>query len=78
MTFLFSVISTGEHQDSGFLTLLETFHYPGLEIIVNGEWRKVIPKPGTLVVNLGEQMTDMSNGRFKATVHRVVDIGEER
>eukprot|EP00095_Tigriopus_kingsejongensis_P002555 maker-scaffold309_size213625-snap-gene-1.22 protein:Tk02555 transcript:maker-scaffold309_size213625-snap-gene-1.22-mRNA-1 annotation:"2og-fe oxygenase" len=72
------VISTPAHADSGFLTLLQTFNYPGLEIEVNGEWFAVPPNPETLVVNIGEQMAEMSNGRFKATVHRVMDIGATR
>ncbi|TRY70644.1 hypothetical protein TCAL_05942 [Tigriopus californicus] len=74
------ILSTPAHMDSGFLTLLQTFHYPGLEIQVDGIWYAVPPPktPNTIVVNLGEQMTEMSNGRFKATIHRVIDIGEDR
>eukprot|EP00095_Tigriopus_kingsejongensis_P002560 maker-scaffold309_size213625-snap-gene-1.29 protein:Tk02560 transcript:maker-scaffold309_size213625-snap-gene-1.29-mRNA-1 annotation:"isopenicillin n synthetase" len=74
------VLSTPAHMDSGFLTLLQTFHYPGLEIEVDGQWYGVQPSPipNVIVVNLGEQMTEMSNGRFKATIHRVVDIAEDR
>lgn len=64
--------------DSGFLTLLQTFDYRGLEIQLDGRWFAVPPKKGSLVVNLGEQMTEMSNGRFKSTIHRVIDIGEDR
>ncbi len=74
----FLVISTPAHQDSGFLTLLQTFGYPGLEIEVDGTWYQVPSRTGTLVVNLGEQVTAMSNGRFKATIHRVIDVGEDR
>ena len=72
------VISTPEHQDSGFLTLLQTFDYPGLEILVDSVWYSVPPAKDSLVVNLGEQMTNMSNGRFKATIHRVIDTGADR
>lgn len=72
------VISTGAHQDSGLLTLLQVFENPGLELELDGTWYKVEAKKDTLVVNLGEQMTDMSNGLLKATIHRVVDIGRER
>ena len=60
------------------MTLLQTFDYPGLEILVEGKWYSVPPVKDALVVNLGEQMTKMSNGRFKATVHRVIDIGKDR
>ena len=64
--------------DSGFLTLLQTFGSPGLEIMIDNKWYQVEAKTNTLVINLGEQMTAMSNGRFKSTIHRVVDIGRER
>ena len=75
----FPVISTPAHQDSGYLTILNTFGYPGLELKVDETWYSVpVQEPGTLVVNLGEQMTNMSNGRFKATIHRVIDIGRDR
>ena len=33
---------------------------------------------GTLVINVGEQLSAMSNNRFKATIHRVLDIGKDR
>ena len=33
---------------------------------------------GLLVVNVGEQLSAMSNNRFKATIHRVLDIGQDR
>ncbi len=33
---------------------------------------------GTLIVNVGEQLSAMSNERFKATIHRVLDIGRDR
>ena len=50
----------------------------GLEIFINDEWFAVPPLENAVVVNLGEQMTEMSNGRFKATVHRVMDIQQHR
>ena len=64
--------------DSGFLTLLHVFDYSGLEIMIDDNWFAVTPKKDTIIINLGEQMTEMSNGRFKSTIHRVIDIGEDR
>lgn len=77
------IVSTPAHQDSGFLTLLQTFGLPGLEIQLDNEWFSVqvpqFPKlGGTLIVNVGEQLSAMSNERFKATIHRVLDIGRDR
>ena len=50
------VISTGAHADSGFLTLLETFGQPGLELLLDGVWRPVPPSPNLIIVNIGEQL----------------------
>lgn len=72
------IISTGAHADSGFLTLLETFGQPGLELLLDGAWRPVPPSPNLIIVNIGEQLARMSRGRFKATIHRVLDIGMDR
>ena len=71
-------MSTPPHQDSGFLTLLQTFGFPGLELELDGVWYSVPCPKGMLVVNVGEQLSAMSNNRFKATIHRVLDIGQDR
>ena len=48
--------------DSGFLTLLETFGQPGLELELDGDWRSVLVSQNLLVVNIGEQLgTGFSN-----------------
>ena len=74
----FSVISTPAHADSGGVTLLQTFGYPGLELMLDNKWYQVPPIEDCLVVNVGEYMSRMSNNRFKATIHRVMDIGRNR
>lgn len=72
------IIATGAHADSAYLTLLETFGQAGLELQLDGVWRPVPPSPNLLIVNIGEQLARMSRGRFKATIHRVIDIGKDR
>ena len=67
-----------EHIDTVFVTLLVTFSYPGLEILQDGEWVSVAPRPGSLVVNVGDLMSKVTKGRFKATYHRVRDTGGSR
>ena len=68
-----------EHVDTVFVTLLITFGYAGLEIErSDGSWMKVPPRPGSLVVNIGMLLSRLSNMRFKATKHRVRDIGGDR
>ena len=68
-----------EHIDTVFATLLVTFSYPGLEIQQeDGSWISVAPRPGSLVVNIGDLMSRSTNGRFRATPHRVRDTGKKR
>jgi isopenicillin N synthase-like dioxygenase len=43
-------------------------------------WIDVVPRPGTLVVNIGEALELASDGCLRATLHRVVSppAGQER
>jgi len=36
-------LTTPEHQDSGFITLLSTLGYPGLQVLIDGEYKSVKP-----------------------------------
>ena len=36
-------LTTPEHCDSGFMTLLTTFGYPGLQVLIDGEFRSIKP-----------------------------------
>ena len=71
-------LTTPPHADSGFLTFLATFGYPGLQVLVDGKYRSVAPMNNTLVVNLGDTFARITHYRLKATFHRVLDINEER
>ncbi|XP_069112263.1 uncharacterized protein [Argopecten irradians] len=73
------VITTPEHTDTGFMTLLPTFGYKGLEVMTaDGRWAEVAPRSTSLVMNIGDVFSRMLGGRFRATRHRVVDIGTDR
>ncbi|KAK3107085.1 hypothetical protein FSP39_006827 [Pinctada imbricata] len=73
------VVTTPVHTDSGFLTLLATFHYHGLEVMTSeGKWLPVRPISDGLVLNVGDLFSKMVGGRFHATQHRVLDIGIDR
>ena len=44
----------------------------GLEIqTLDGRWINATPIPGTIVINIGELLQFWSNGRYRATPHRV-------
>ncbi|CAI9756312.1 unnamed protein product [Fraxinus pennsylvanica] len=61
------------HTDLNALTiLLQSQGVTGLQAIKNGEWITVDPVPNALVVNLGDQIQVLSNGRFKSVQHRAV------
>ena len=71
---------TNDHTDASFVTLLVTFEYEGLEYFGSeGTWLKVKPRPGSVIMNIGQVLSDLSNGRIQATRHRVRDtIGKDR
>ena len=71
-------LTAPEHCDTGFITLLTTFNYPGLQVEIDGEYKSITPVKNAIVVNIGETLQKISNYRIKATRHRVLDIGVER
>ncbi|MEQ6247812.1 2-oxoglutarate and iron-dependent oxygenase domain-containing protein [Sulfitobacter sp. HNIBRBA3233] len=67
------------HTDYGCLTLLATDGSPGLEVRKRGGgWIPVAAAPGTFVINFGEMMEFWTEGRVRATPHRVVGGTNER
>jgi len=69
----------GYHTDPGVLTLLLQDDTGGLQTqSCDGEWIDVPPRPGTIVVNLGDCMQSWTNDRWRAAVHRVVPMTRRR
>lgn len=67
------------HTDYGCLTLLATDGSPGLEVRKRGGgWIAVSAEPGTFVINFGEMMEAWTDGKVRATPHRVVGGLNER
>jgi len=51
----------------------------GLELLTkDGRWIPVSPKPGELVVNIGDMLQRLTNGKLRSTTHRVVNPPPER
>jgi isopenicillin N synthase-like dioxygenase len=68
----------GAHTDYECFTLLFATA-PGLQVVdKQGEWADVPLLPGTLIMNVGDMMEILSNGRYVATRHRVKTVPEER
>ena len=69
----------GYHTDPGVLTLLLQDDTGGLQAeTADGTWIDVPPRPGTVVVNLGDCMQAWSNDRYRAAVHRVLPMTANR
>ena len=65
--------ASGAHTDHGIVTILWQDDSGGLEVMgPDGEWLAAPPVRGSFVINIGELMKRWTNGRFKATVHRVI------
>jgi len=67
--------ASGPHTDHGIVTILWQDELGGLEVMgKDGKWISVTPLRGSYIINIGELMKRWTNGRFKATVHRVVHL----
>lgn len=78
-----SDVSLGAHTDVQVFTLVVPGvpgeHGPLQVLDPKGQWLEVPRIKGTVVVNVGDFLMRISNGRYKSTVHRVADTqGMER
>ncbi|CAN6204626.1 unnamed protein product [Urochloa humidicola] len=61
------------HTDAGGIILLfQDDRVGGLQLLKGGDWVDVPPTRHSIVVNLGDQLEVITNGRYKSVVHRVV------
>lgn len=68
----------GAHTDYECFTLLFATA-PGLQIVARqGQWIDVPLIEGTMIMNIGDMMEILSNGRYLATRHRVKKVRQER
>jgi len=70
--------ASGPHTDHGIVTILWQDSLGGLEVMgKDGAWLPAPPLRGSYVINIGELMKRWTNGRFKATLHRVVHLQDK-
>ncbi len=72
-------IRAGAHEDINTITLLLGAEEAGLELLTrDGRWIPVSPKPGELVINIGDMLQRLTNGKLRSTSHRVVIPAPDR
>ncbi|KAJ1430768.1 Oxoglutarate/iron-dependent dioxygenase [Sesbania bispinosa] len=71
-------IGVGRHSDMGTITVLLQDGIGGLYVKLEedndagkGEWLEIPPIPGALVINVGDTLQILSNGKYKSAEHRV-------
>jgi isopenicillin N synthase-like dioxygenase len=68
-------VALGHHTDLGLVTMLIQDDVGGLQAeSAEHGWIDVEPRPGTIVVNLGDCMQVWTNDRYRAAVHRVLPM----
>ncbi|KAL7940660.1 hypothetical protein V8C42DRAFT_362132 [Trichoderma barbatum] len=60
------------HSDYGSLTMLFQGLVGGLEVHDGEAYRPIVPKRGTIILNVGDMLERQTNGRWKSSLHRVV------
>eukprot|EP00253_Pinus_taeda_P026924 PITA_26924 len=65
-------IGLANHSDASVITVLMQSDVSGLQVFKNGKWVAVEPIANAFVVNLGDQLQVVSNGRFRSVEHRAI------
>ena len=67
-------IRAGAHGDINLITLLPAATQPGLQVLdKNNNWVDVPVDPKSLVVNIGDMLSEATGGYYRSTVHRVIN-----
>uniref|UniRef100_A0A5B6YJ48 aminocyclopropanecarboxylate oxidase n=2 Tax=Davidia involucrata TaxID=16924 RepID=A0A5B6YJ48_DAVIN len=61
------------HTDAGGIILLfQDDKVSGLQLLKDGEWIDVPPMRHSIVINIGDQLEVITNGKYKSVLHRVL------
>lgn len=67
-------VRAAEHGDINLITLLMGTSADGLQVLRrDGRWIPITALPDQLVVNVGDMLERLTNGKLKSTIHRVVN-----
>lgn len=71
-------VRAAEHGDINLITLLMGASADGLQVLRrDGKWIPITALPSQLVVNVGDMLERLTNGKLKSTIHRVVNPPRE-
>lgn len=65
------------HTDYGCITLLSQDSVGGFQLRHDGQWKAVRPLSNSFIVNIGDHIEILSNGRYRSVVHRAVVNSEK-
>ncbi|KAK9931084.1 hypothetical protein M0R45_018379 [Rubus argutus] len=65
-------MGTNQHSDPNFLTILLQDQIGGLQVQHQNQWIDVTPVSGALIINIGDLLQLISNGKFVSVKHRVL------
>ncbi|KAJ7261695.1 hypothetical protein O6H91_Y406300 [Diphasiastrum complanatum] len=60
------------HTDSSCLTIMQQGTIGGLQVMRGGKWVSVKPHPSAFVIQVGDMLQVLTNGKLKSTLHRAV------
>ncbi|XVF56390.1 hypothetical protein PTKIN_Ptkin06aG0116800 [Pterospermum kingtungense] len=63
-------LGVSPHTDLSTLTILVPNEVPGLQVFKDGHWVDAQYIPGALIIHVGDQIEILSNGKYKAVLHR--------
>lgn len=71
-------VGLGSHTDFGVITILWQDETGGLQVLSpEGEWIIARPIPGSLICNMGDFMSMITNGKFISDVHKAKNESEK-
>lgn len=72
-------VRAAAHGDINLITLLMGASAEGLQVLNrNDEWISVTAAPDQLIINVGDMLERLTNGKLRSTIHRVVNPPPEK
>ena len=71
-------VRAAAHEDINLITVLPAGSARGLQVQSNqsGEWYEVPLVPGSIIINVGDMMQEMSDHAYISTTHRVIKMDD--